>query len=163
SGDPVDLGAMPRHRLCEAILELTTAIGDVKARAVGRILRFALQVSIRLHIAELIAQLEGEGTVLVEDEVEVEGHVGEHLEEVGGFLDVSLPGPAVVLPHGAGKPGDQGILRHRVHSSSSSFCSSLSRSTFSTAAVTMLSLSVFSHSLASFFSSAGMKTYSSRE
>jgi hypothetical protein len=61
--------------------------------------------------ASLVTKLERERPVLVEDELELEGDIGELVEEVGRLLDVGLAAPGPLLVEPAGETGEDRFLR----------------------------------------------------
>src|SRR6476620_8806491 len=73
-------------RGCERFLKILAALRWQESRAVVRVLDEAADQPFRAHLGELIAQLKGEWTVLIEDEVEVEVDIAELGEEIGRLL-----------------------------------------------------------------------------
>jgi hypothetical protein len=73
-------------------------------------LRLAFEQPVGAHGGEFVAELERERTVLVEDELEFEGNVGEFVEEVGRLLEVGFAAPGSPLVEPAGKAGEDRFL-----------------------------------------------------
>ena len=81
-------------------------------------MRLALEQPVGAHGREFVAELERERPVLIKDELELEGNVGELVQEVGRLLDVGFaaPGSCLVEPAGQDRRGSLlGLADSRTH------------------------------------------------
>src|ERR1019366_5679931 len=95
--DPIQRGTVALHRAHESLLKLPPSLRDQNPWPVGRDLGLARQQTIGAHRTQLVAQLKRERAMLVKNELEVERHVPQLVQQVGRLLQMGLTGPAAAV------------------------------------------------------------------